>query len=181
MMFERTKLYLLLVLCAVPIHAFAGTPLTDTMTSKYFDNCVNGLPKQNTMPQESGKRFCACTAMNMQRAMTQEDIQALSGQDQAARNAINKILIDVNGPCMEYPVHDMIQKECMTKLGNPNICNCLSNKMAIYTKQQTQTILPKLLAQNPNLYDTVTPIVESPEFQQAQQQIALSCATNPNQ
>jgi hypothetical protein len=152
------------------------------MAEKYFNNCVTNTQKQGTLTTQNQQRYCACTAMNMQKSMTQEDLAMLSTpQNEAARLVLNKILVDVNGPCMQYPVHDLIENKCMTDLKNVAICNCLSNKMAQFTAQQSQKMMPKLLADNPNLFDPLTPIMESQEFQQTQQSIALSCATNPNQ
>ncbi len=161
--------------------SYAGTAITDDIANKYFENCVTGAQKQGTMTPNTQKRYCACTAMNMQQSLTQEDLSALSAQDDAARLVLNKILLNVNGPCMQYPVHDLIEKKCMTDLKNAGICSCLSNKMGQYTAQQSQKLMPKLLADNPNLFDPLTPIMESQEFQQTQHSIALSCATNPNQ
>jgi hypothetical protein len=118
----------------------------------------------------------------MQQSMSQEDLTALSSKDKAvARLALNKVLLNVNGPCMQYPVHDLLQNKCMTDLKNPAICGCLSKKMGKYTAQQSQRMMPQILAQNPEIFDPLTPIMESQEFQQTQHSIALSCATNPNQ
>ena len=155
--------------------------ITNDVTEKYFKNCLVGAEKQGTMTADNQKQYCACTALNMQKSMTQEDLKALSYQDEKSRLVLNKILIDVNGPCMEYPVHDLIEKKCMADIKNPAICSCMSKKMGKFTAKQSQQMMPKLLADNPNLFDPLTPIMESQEFQQTQQSIALSCATNPNQ
>lgn len=173
---------LLMLISIFPATSFAaGTPITNDMAQKYFNNCVAGAQKEGTMVPQNQQRFCACTAMNMQKTMTQEDLAALGAKDKTARMALNKVLINVNGPCMGFPVHDLIQKKCMTDLKNPAICGCLSNKMGQFTAAQSQKMMPEILARNPEIYDPLTPIMESQEFQQTQQSIALSCATNPNQ
>lgn len=112
--------------------------------------------------------------------MTQEDIQTLTNHDDSARLALNKILLNVNGPCMEYPTHDLLNKKCMTDVKNEAICSCLSNKMGLFMKDISKRMLPKILADNPNIYDPMTPIMESQEFTTTERQVALSCATNPN-
>lgn len=166
----------------LPVASYASsTAITGEMTEKYFANCVTSAQKDGTMSSETQKKYCACTAMNMQKSMTQEDLLALSSRGDAQRPALNKLLLSVNGPCYEYPIHDMINNKCMTDVKNPGICSCLSNKMGTFMKDITARMLPNILANDPNIFDPMTPIMESPEFVQTQQKIALSCATNPNQ
>ncbi len=174
-------LTLLVFAVILPLSVHGATPITNEISEKYFQNCVAGAKKEGTMTTDTQNRYCACTAMNMQTSMTQEDLLALSKRDEPARLALNKVLIDVNGPCMKYPVHDMLYKKCMTDVRNPRICSCLSNKMGYFMSDISKRMLPELLRENPNLYDPMTPIMESQEFQQTEQKIALSCATNPNQ
>lgn len=172
------------ILFVANIPAFAqtaGTPITGEMADKYFASCVTGAQKEGTMTPYTQKKYCACTAMNMQKTMTQEDLAALSSRGDTARAALNKVLISVNGPCMQYPTHDLLNKKCMADVKNPEICSCLSTKMAEFMKDISGRMLPSLLANNPNIFDPVTPIMETPEFVRTQQKIALSCATNPNQ
>ena len=159
----------------------AGTQITPEMADKYFLNCVAGAEKEGTMTKENREKYCACTAMNMNKSMTQEDLAALSKRDDAARAALNKVLISVNGPCMQYPTYDLINKKCMTDVKRADVCSCLSGKMANFMKDISGRMLPGLLANNPEIFDPVTPIMESTEFVNTQQKIALSCATNPNQ
>lgn len=172
------SLFLMASMSSAMSSAHADTPMTDELTNQYFENCLNGLQKDSTMTPNSKKAYCVCTSVNMKKSMTSEDLIALS---ENKRPALNKVLLDVNGPCMQYPVRDMIQKKCMTDLKNDAMCSCLSQKVGEYTKQEVQKKLPKILADNPDVYDTMSPIVDSPEFQQATQQMALSCATNPTQ
>ena len=170
----------LLILSGLSTHAQAGTALTDDMTKKYFDNCVVGAQKEATMTPDNQNKFCACTAMNMQKSMTQEDVAALSSRGDTQRNAVNIMLIKVNGPCLQYPTHDLLNNKCMTDLGKADVCSCVANKMAFFMKDISGRMLPKLLAENPNLFDTQTPILESPEFVETERKIVLACATNPH-
>jgi len=158
----------------------AATPITDIMAEKYFANCITGAQKEGTMTTNTQKKYCACTAMNMQKSMSQEDLKALTNHDDSARLALNKILLDVNGPCMEYPTHDLLNKKCMTDVKNESICSCLSNKMGLFMKNISKRMLPQILADNSNIFDPMTPIMESQEFITTKRQVALSCATNPN-
>lgn len=158
--------------------AHAATPLTNGMVNDYFKRCMQGVKKDGTMRPETQKPYCVCTALRMKTSMSQEDVAALSRNDRAA---LNKVLIDVNGPCMQYPVQDLIYSRCINSVKNQPACSCLSRKAGEYTKQEAQKKLPKLLADNPNLEDIMSPIINTPEFDRAQEQIAASCATNPNQ
>lgn len=169
-----------LLIASAPSYA-AGTPITNEMAEKYFANCVANAEKDGTMSKDSQNKYCACTAMNMQQSMTQQDLTALSSHGDTARAALNKVLISVNGPCMQYPTHDLLDNKCMADVKNSAICSCLSNKMGNFMKDISKRMLPALLANDPNIFDPMTPIMESPEFVQTQQKIALSCATNPNQ
>lgn len=172
----------ILFVANMPVASYAaGTAITGEMAEKYFANCVTNAQKDGTMTPDSQNKYCACTAMNMQKTMTQEDLSALSSKGDAQRAALNKVLINVNGPCMQYPTHDLLNKKCMSDVKNPAICSCLSNKMGNFMKDISRRMLPTLLANDPNIFDPMTPIMESPEFVQTQQKIALSCATNPNQ
>lgn len=172
----------LLFVANIPVASqAAGTPITGEMADKYFKNCVAGAQKDGTMSPETQKKYCACTAMNMQKSMTQEDLAALSSRGDTARAALNKVLISVNGPCYEYSTHDLINNKCMTDVKNPAICSCVSSKMANFMKDISARMLPSILQKDPNIFDPMTPIMESPEFVETQQKITFSCATNPNQ
>jgi hypothetical protein len=165
----------------LPVIGMAGTPIDDKMTDKYFGSCVELTKKEGTMTSDSINRYCACTAMNMQKKMTQEDLTDLSGTGTVQRTALNKMLLDVNGPCMRYPVKDLLNNKCMTDVKNKAICTCLSERMGTFMSDISKRMMPELLAEDPNLFDPMTPIIESQEFQQRQQQIAVSCATDPTQ
>ena len=87
---------ILKIICAVILAfafsfpAFADTPITDAVASAYFENCMQGLQKQDTMTPDTQKKYCACTALNMKKSMSQEDVVALSKNERAA---LNKVLI----------------------------------------------------------------------------------------
>jgi hypothetical protein len=142
----------LIILIAAPTIGIAGTPITNEMADKYFGSCVELAKKEGTMTSENTKRYCACTAMNMQKSMAQEDLTDLSGTGVKQRTALNKMLIDVNGPCMHYPVQDLLNNKCMIDVKNKQVCSCLSTKMGIYMAEISKKMMPELLADNPNLF-----------------------------
>jgi hypothetical protein len=166
-----------LVLLVASGAAFA-TPITKEMGDQYYENCLKGAENEGTMSPKSQATFCKCTSGKMQDNMTIEDIQALSAKGDPARAALNKVLEFVQAPCLQAPVHDMIAQKCQTEIGKPQVCNCLSQKMAEYTEQQAVHLMGKILKQNPNIVDPMAAIVDSEDFQTTQQSIALSCLTN---
>ncbi|HRK97410.1 MAG: hypothetical protein KDJ26_03840 [Alphaproteobacteria bacterium] len=157
--------------------ASAQTPITTEMTQKYYEQCLVNSKTEGTMTDQSRQTYCACTAENMKKNMVIEDLQAMQGQDQAARDAINKVLIDVNGPCMHVPLHDKVYTKCMTDVNKTSICQCLSKGISEYLSKQSQTLLKDILAKNPNIYDPMGALMDTQEYKTTEKRIALSCAT----
>lgn len=153
----------------------SGTPLTNDMVSKYYAQCLVASDKEGTMTPESSKSYCACTSGQMKNWIAQEDIKAMSGQDQAARNVINKVLINVNAPCTRFPIHDMVYKECLSKSMAQGTCECLSNGIGTYLQDQSESLMGKILAANPNAVNPLGEIMNSPEYQKQEKAIAMSC------
>ena len=160
----------------LPNLVMAQTAISTETTQKYYQNCIRNAQSDQTMKPQTKDVYCQCTAIHMQKNMVMEDIVAMSGNDQPARNAINKMLTGVHAPCMEYPVRDLIGKKCETDIGRPDVCNCLSDKMAAYTTKEAQRLLGQVLATNPNITDPMGGIMETDEFKRNEQQLALSCA-----
>jgi hypothetical protein len=163
------------VLLALTSPALAQTAIDDATRAQFKSNCLRGAAAEGTLTPEHQEQFCECSAEKMQAAMTLEDAQAMTGEDQAARDAINKTLLEVHAPCMDVAVYDLIYKKCQKDVGKESVCSCLASKMGAYTAEQSRELLQKLLAENPNLLDPMAAIVDSTEFQQEQQRIALSC------
>jgi hypothetical protein len=172
----RLLLSALLLAGFLPSLAMAQTAITAETAQKYYQNCIRNAQSDQTMKPQTKDVFCQCTAIHMQKNMVMEDIVAMSGNDQAARNALNKMLTGVHAPCMEYPVRDLIGKKCEADIARPDVCNCLSDKMASYTAREAQRLLGQVLATNPNITDPMGAIMETDEFKRNEQQLALSCA-----
>lgn len=154
----------------------AATPISDQMVQKFYGQCLENSKKDGTMTDSSAKSYCECTSKTMQQNMYVEDLQAMSGQDQAARNAINKVVIDVNGPCMAIPLHDKIYKKCMTDVGKYGMCECLASGISLELSEQTQSMMRTLLANNPNMYDPMGELMETQEYKDTERKITMSCA-----
>lgn len=168
----------LLVLIAPPAHA--GTPITETMALKYYDNCLVNAEKDGTMSEESRKSYCFCTANQMKNHLTQEDLAAMNSTDQiAARTVVNKILIDVNTPCTQYPLHDLVYNECTAKVKSVTICSCLAKNISGYIATREQQMMAEILRKDPNAFDPLSAIMNTDEYKRTEQSISASCISNP--
>lgn len=167
---------LTVALALVALPAGAATPLTGQQTEKYLGNCMSQpSPTMDTTPQK--REFCECTALQMQKHITVEDIAAQSGNDQAARDSLNKTITQVYSPCIQYPIYALVMKRCMAdaNVTDKSACTCSAKKMAEYTAQEAQGKLPAILAANPNVTDPSEALMGTPEFEAAQKQIADTC------
>lgn len=167
--------FLVLALTVSP--ASAQTPVTSEMALQYANNCVN--QPQVTMDAATITQFCHCTAAQIQKFITIEDIRAQSGNDQAARNALNKTVTHVYAPCISHPVRALVVKRCANvpqTANNPALCNCSADGLANYTQMEAPKQLLSLFAQNPNITDPSTAFMSTPQFQAAEKQIAETCS-----
>ena len=167
---------LALLMCFTSTAALAQTAISEANAQKFYQNCVAATQPGQEMKPQTKDVYCQCTALHMRRSITMEDIRATMGNDQAARNAINKTLTQVHAPCMEYPVRDLIATKCAKDVGVTNVCNCLSDKMAAYTARESQRLLGVVLVQNPNITDPMAAIMETKEFKDNEQRLTMSCA-----
>lgn len=182
-------LLLVLLLSVIP-HAQAQTapvapsaPATQTKMSnekagEFYKHCLQRAAEDKTMKQSTKALFCQCNMVHMQQTMTMEDVAASTGNDQAARNAINKMLIEVYAPCMEYPVRDLLAGQCAKDIpGKPKVCNCISDNMGSYMSKVAKPMFKEMLSKNPNMTDPMNALLENPEFKKQQQNMAFSCIT----
>ncbi|MAQ70594.1 MAG: hypothetical protein CL565_00205 [Alphaproteobacteria bacterium] len=155
--------------------AEAQTRVSPQMAQSYAQNCSQ--QENPYISSETKDIFCQCTASYMQKTMSVEDLQAMGGNDQPARNAINKMMIQVYSPCMEFPVRDLVYKKCQEDAfqAGQKICKCLSNNMASYVSKRAKADLPGILQANPNVTDPMEAIVTSPSYEQTEKRIALGC------
>jgi hypothetical protein len=158
-----------------------GTPLTQDMAEKYFTNCLESSRAQGIMSETTAQNYCGCTAVEMKDNLSQEEVAGLNEKMEVSRPVLNKVLIEVNGPCIHYPVKDLVHSKCMTDVGNSPVCQCVSEKISQFIKNISGRMLPEILKEDPNIFDPMGPIMESNEYKMRERQIVMSCATNPTQ
>ena len=175
-------LFLLFVLSMGAIGTPAqATPINNTMADKFYLNCVAGGQQEGTMSQPDIEKYCACTSNNMQRVVSVKELGAIGKDTPEGRAILNKVIVQVNAPCSEFPISAMVQKECIAKGNSQRICGCLSVGVGKFLSQKSENWLGEILTKNPNTANPMAPIYENPEFIQAQQQIGMSCAMQSGQ
>ncbi len=159
-----------------------ATAISKDMANKYYENCKSRPDPMKVMSEQSKDNLCACSAANLMKAMTVEDIKIMGGNDQAARNALNKMLTQVYAPCMEFPSRDLVYANCEdnAKLKAvasdiKGLCGCVAGQAAQYIAANGPGIMQQELMKNPNVTDPLGPLMQSQEFTQASQSFTMQC------
>lgn len=169
---------LLIFLATSPAHA---TEISNDTANQYYQNCIAGAtpPELNKQTQDT---LCACTAAHMKTGFTMEDMQAMSKKDETARLALNKMIVNVYAPCIQYPAYDYYYNVCVSNpqtaslSKNPQaLCGCLAQKVSSYLAQNSQQVFAGILARNPNIIDPMAALTSDPQFDQFAQGQLVSC------
>ncbi len=168
----------LLMLVSLPVHA---TEISDATANTYYQNCLKGQAP-NLTPQTQ-QTMCACTAAQMKTGLTMEDMQTMSKQDESGRLAVNKMIVNVYAPCIQYPAFDYYNGTCLSNpqtaslSRNPQaLCNCLAQKVSGYLAQNSQRVFNEILARNPYITDPMAALTGDRQFDQFAQSQLLACA-----
>ena len=172
-------LILLLVVTLFPLNASAE-PISKAGAMNYYNKCVSN--QDPNMGAETQKLLCACTAVQMQKNMTTQDVQAMSKQDQSGRLATNKMLVDVYAPCMQHPAKELYHQNCISNPETQKIaqnpaktCTCMSTKIANYLSSRGPDVFRKILTDSPNVTDPMSALANDATFQQFTQSQLMSC------
>ena len=161
---------LIMALCFFSFNASA-TPIPAEKGQQYYRNCM-ATPDARLLPGTQDP-FCQCTAKYMMQNMTMEDLVGMKKQDRAA---MNKMIIGVYSPCLEYPVHDDVYQAC-AKQGVPSAtCQCLASNLGKYTATEAVRLIGGVLDKYPNAFDPLAAIKQTPEFEKQSEAIARQCA-----
>lgn len=178
----KTGLLILAALALLPLAARAQTAISQDMAKKYYENCKSRPDPMNAMSAQSKDMLCTCTAAQMMKSMTVEDIKIMGGNDQPARNALNKMLTEVYAPCMEFPARDLVYGNCVAnpqlKAAAPNLeglCGCVAGQAAQYIAANGPGLMRSELAKNPNVTDPLGPLMHSDGFTKASQAFTMQC------
>ena len=169
---------LLIILMASPALA---TEISDETANQYYQNCIAGQTPPE-LSKQTHETLCACTAAQMKTGFTVEDMQAMSKRDEVARLALNKMIVNVYAPCIQYPAHDYYYNVCITNPQTANLsrntqqlCGCLAQKVSGYLAQNSQQVFADILTRNPNIVDPMAALTSDPQFDQFAQGQLVSC------
>lgn len=174
-------LTLALLVFAIPAPTRAeGTAVTKELADTYYQNCMG---KPNPILSDKTKdMLCTCTAARMMKSLTVEEMRTMTQNDEAGRLALNKMLIEVYTPCMEFPIRDLVYDNCVKNKSNvPNfknfegLCGCMASETAEYVAEEGPQTIRNALKDNPFITDPMGPLMSSPEFQKASQDFTMSC------
>jgi len=162
--------------------AMAQTPVTQEMANSYYQNCM--VQNAPGMTNESKGQMCTCTSTRMMQAMSVEDIKNMRRNDQTGRLVLNKMLVQVYAPCIEYPARDHYYNTC---IANPEtaklskapqaLCNCLATQVSGYLKANGPRIFGEILRKNPNVTDPMSALTSDARFQKFAQEKMVGCVT----
>jgi hypothetical protein len=163
----------------IPLPAKA-TPIDRETANAYFLNCkANPDPR---FSEETQTQFCGCTATQMLSGFTKEDMQKIGNpNDPSARTAVNKLMINIYAPCIQFPAQEYHYQTCVenpkTKiLGNPEtVCKCAANQVAGYLQNNSKNLLRKILRDNPTIQDPMQAIYNDTDFQNFAQSQLMGC------
>lgn len=157
-----------------------GTAVGKDMADAYYKNCVS---RPNPILSDKTKdMLCTCTAARMMESLTVEEMRTMAQEDQAGRLALNKMLVQVYTPCMEFPIRDLVYDNCIKNKPNlpqvnnlEGLCGCMASETAEYIAKEGPQTIQNALKTDPFITDPMGPLMSSPEFQKASQDFTMSC------
>jgi hypothetical protein len=160
--------------------AVAQTKVSSEIANNYFQSCKS--QSDTRFSKASQDMFCACTAAKMVENYTLEDMQNAQRQDEVGRAAANKLIVNVYGPCIQYPAREYHYNTCVqnpkTKILGQNverICGCTAEKVAGHLQQNASALFSQILTVNPTITDPMQALYDDKAFQKTIQSQLMSC------
>lgn len=181
----RMGCILLLVLLLMPfaqLRAQTATPVSKEMANSYFVQCM--ASRDERMSDKTQEELCACTSAQMMSSMTVEEIRVMGENSSRGRKMLNKMLVEVYGPCMSGPVQDLVIGGCDTDprialadqtINRRALCSCMARRTGQWFASEGTSIMMRILREKPFTEDPITPIMESKVFKDASYESMLSC------
>lgn len=175
----RAVIVMMLALLPQAAHA---TKISDQESANYYKAC--NANRSTTMAAETQDEMCACTAAQMQRAMSVEDVSIMRENTTRGRAMLNKMLLQVYGPCMGSPMADLISAECDKNpqialadqtMDRREICGCMAERVSQWFQEEGVAIMTEVLKETPNITDPTGPVYESKVYKEAEHEIMMSC------
>ena len=164
----------------ISLPALAQTPVNDEMAKAYYDSCMG--TRDQRMSNEAQDSLCTCTSEKMKTAMSVEEIQAMGQNDQAGRDMLNKMLLDVYSPCMAEPLAEILEDQCrmgddskIRHMHKAELCACIAQKTGEWFVTNGRDAMAEVLAANPNISDPIAPVMNSPRFREQSTANMMTC------
>jgi hypothetical protein len=163
----------LLALALSSSFALAQTPVSKDQANSYFNNCVQTASKtEQRFSPDAQQMFCACTAARLTQFFSIEDMATMTDTtNPRARDAMNKMIVNIYAPCMEFPAQEYHMTQCMANPqvsrlpGNPQqLCQCASNGVAQHLKTNGAQMFQEILTRNPMIEDPMQALYDDPQF-----------------
>lgn len=172
--------YIIMAVLFFTLPAQAQTPVNDEMAKAYYDSCMG--KRDQRMSTEAQDSLCTCTSEKMKETMSVEDIRTMGRDDQAGRDMLNKMMLNVYAPCMHRPIAEMVRDQCMmedrmqsTRMHKVDLCACIGDKMGVWFTTNGRDLMAEVLAQNPNISDPIGPVMASQPFMNTTMDTMMAC------
>ncbi|GJL84618.1 MAG: hypothetical protein DHS20C02_03930 [Micavibrio sp.] len=156
------------------------TAVSKDMVNTYYKNCI--AQKNATLSTESQELLCSCTSVKMADEMSVEEIQTMFEDTPAGQKMRNVMLVSVYAPCMKFPAHDLLYKNCTEdKAVSQNlkksqaVCECLATNMADYTTENAPAVISKALKKNPENVDPLALLFDDLHFNSQSKTVLTRC------
>ena len=175
------RIIVLMVMLCVSIPALAETPVSQNVANTYYQTCMSR--DDTRLSDETQDAMCSCTSARLMVAMNIEDIGAMKAEPGPGRTAYNKMMMDVYGPCLEYPIKEQLYNECMSDRKIKNfalrdqnaLCRCTSEKTALPLSTEGTEMMRTMLQRRPNLVDPMDSVLNDQGFREQAYNNLYSC------
>lgn len=173
----------LFVLLLLGPAAAVATPIDRDTANAYFAKCIES--RDERMSAETQEELCACTSVHLMNTLSVEDVQVMAENTPRGRIMLNKMLVEVYGPCMAGPVRDLVNTQCDSDprialadqtIDRRALCGCMAEQTGQWFAADGRDIMVQVLRDEPFTSDPITPVMESKTFRDQSYNAMMSCA-----
>ncbi|MCB1784235.1 MAG: hypothetical protein KDI13_09590 [Alphaproteobacteria bacterium] len=135
----------------------------------YFKKCV--ASEQNYLSEENHTALCACTAANMTKFMTPEQMQLIYADSKNGDKARQFMMVNAYGPCMPAVTRDATYGRCLieNKLreivsGKGKVCDCTADALEYYVNINTANIFYHAFKEAPLTIDPLERFIDGDTY-----------------
>lgn len=175
---------LAIIFSVIPFVSASATQVSKEQANTYFASCIENAAKtEQRFSKPSQEMFCACTAARLTQFFSIEDMQTMTDPaNPNSRKALNKMIVDVYAPCMEYPTQEYHVTQCMenpqvSRLGGDpqTLCQCAAAEIGQHLKNHGSAMFEEILSRNPTIEDPMQALYDDPKFRSFAQAKLLKC------